>query len=165
MACAWDSRNNLFANQFNVGADLAAATFILGKDSELTCTRTLYTTDFCKAVLTIENGGGRGGPSPRLAALYRLWDALTGNRGSVTIFDVAPLLGALADDEPVPPRARGVFSGGRRLPLRGEHRTVRRLGDGACGRVRAGRAAVCPALRGDGGGVRARKMMVRGRRS
>ena len=37
--------------------------------------------------------------SPRLAALYRLWDALTGNRGSVTIFDVAPLLGALADDE------------------------------------------------------------------
>ena len=37
--------------------------------------------------------------SPRLAALYRLWDALTGNRGSVTILDVAPLLGALADDE------------------------------------------------------------------
>ena len=41
MAGAWDSRNNLFANQFNVGADLDAATFILGKDSELTCTRTL----------------------------------------------------------------------------------------------------------------------------
>ena len=30
MAGAWDSRNNLFANQFNVGADLEAATFILG---------------------------------------------------------------------------------------------------------------------------------------
>ena len=99
MACAWDSRNNLFANQFNVGADLAAATFILGKDSELTCTRTLYTTDFCKAVLTISMEEVAAAASPRLAALYRLWDALTGNRGSVTIFDVAPLLGALADDE------------------------------------------------------------------
>ena len=79
-------------------ADLAAATFILGKDSELTCTRTLYTTDFCKAVLTISMDEVAAAASPRLAALYRLWDALTGNRGSVTIFDVAPLLGALADD-------------------------------------------------------------------
>ena len=98
MACAWDSRNNLFANQFNVGADLEAATFVLGKGSELTCTRTLYTTDFCKAVLTISMEEVAAAASPRLAALYRLWDALTGNRGSVTIFDVAPLLGALADD-------------------------------------------------------------------
>jgi len=50
-------------------------------------------------VLTLPIEEVAAAASPRLAALYRLWDALTGNRGSVTIFDVAPLLGALADDE------------------------------------------------------------------
>ena len=91
MACAWDSRNNLFANQFNVGADLAAATFILGKVRA-------HVHEHATRRTSARRCTSRGGCGGRVRAPPSPPGTRLRNRGSVTIFDVAPLLGALADD-------------------------------------------------------------------
>ena len=111
------------------------------------------------------NGRGRGGRGARRRRPLPPLGRVTGNRGSVTIFDVAPLLGALADDGPCPPSCPRVFSGGRRFRLEaaigrcGVWATAR-----AAGSVRAALLDMFPALRGDGGKACARGMMMRGLR-
>ena len=101
MAGAWDSSTaNLFANQFNVAADLAAAAALLGPaaDSPLgDAPITLYTTEFCKAALSLSPADVRAHATQHVADLYDLWHELTGARGAVTIFDVSSLLDAIAD--------------------------------------------------------------------
>ena len=102
MACAWDvGAANLFANQFNVGADLWAAVKILTEASPLGCGVSLYTTEFCKAALALTPAEIRSHAAPEIADLYDLWHALTGGRGTATLFDLAPLLDAL--DGPLAP--------------------------------------------------------------
>ena len=98
MAAAWDcSTANLFANQFNCAADLGAAAAALGPGGPLGAAPvTLYTTEFCKGALSLSPAEVRARAAPPVAALYDLWHDLTGGRGAVTLFDVAPLLDLVA---------------------------------------------------------------------
>jgi len=104
MAGAWDcSTANLFKNQFNCGADLKAAARVLGPASKLQCPVVLYTTEYCKRAMVLTPAEVRAAASPAAADLYDLWHELTGRRGSVTVFDISPLLGARSRTSPIAP--------------------------------------------------------------
>ena len=78
-----------------MACDVAAASELLCGASALTCPVRLFSTELCKASLALSPETIKKHCSPTANELYELWDAVTGDRHELVLFDVSPLVDVL----------------------------------------------------------------------